>query len=94
MATILYIQGAARKEFDFKPDVTVVQKGETLESKPSSIKNFTAGKLAKGDIVQGMVELPKKLDLYEPFKVIMGGQTAEFQLSPDDVKDYGNKDPK
>ena len=91
MATILYIQGVAGKEFDFQPDVTVTQKGETLEGKGSSIKNFTPGKLAKGQAVQGLVELPKKLNLYEPFKVIMGGQTAEFQLNPDDVTDYGNR---
>jgi hypothetical protein len=94
MATILFIQGVASKEFEFKPDVTVVQKGETLEGKASSIKNFTAGKVAKGASVQGLVELPKKLNLYDPFKVMMGGQTAEFNISADDVTDYGNKDPK
>jgi hypothetical protein len=91
MATILYIQGVAAKDFELKPDVTVVQKGETLEGKPSSIKNFAPGKIAKGQAVQGMVELPKKLNLYEPFKVIMGGQTADFDLDANDVKDYGNK---
>ena len=91
MATILFIQGVAGKEFELKPDVTVVQKGETLEGKPSSMKNFTAGKVAKGATVQGMVELPKKINLYDAFKVVMGGQTAEFNLNPDDVTDYGNK---
>jgi hypothetical protein len=91
MATILFIQGVAGKDFDFKPIVTVVQKGETLEGTPSSIKNFTAGKIAKGQTVQGMVEFPKKLNLYEPFKVMMGGQAAEFNLDANDVKDYGNK---
>jgi hypothetical protein len=92
MATILFIQGVANKEFELKPDVTVSQKGETLEGKASSIKNFVPGKVAKGQSVQGMVELPKKLNLYEPFKVMMGGQTAEFALNGDDVTDYGNKD--
>ena len=91
MATIFLIQGAAGKEFQLKLDVTVVQKGETLVGKPSNITNFAAGKIAKGDKVQGMVELPKKLNLYEPFKVVMGGQSAEFNLDPSDVKDYGNK---
>lgn len=91
MATILFIQGVAGKEFELKPEVTVVQKGETLTGAPSNMKNFAAGKIAKGDRVQGMVELPKKLDLYEPFKVMMGGQSAEFRLAADDVKDYGNK---
>ena len=91
MATILYIQGVAGKEFEFKPDVTAVQKGETLEGKPSNMTNFVAGKVAKGAKVQGMVEFPKKLNLYDPFKITMNGQTAEFQLNGDDVRDFGNK---
>ena len=49
------------KEFEFKPDVTVPQKGETLTGTPSNMKNFVAGKVAKGDRVQGMVELPSGL---------------------------------
>jgi hypothetical protein len=91
MATIFFIQGVANKEFEFKPDVTVIQKGETLTGATSSVKNFTAGKIAKGQPVQGLVEMPKKLNLYEPFDVKIGGQTAEFRLSPDDVTDFGNK---
>jgi len=92
MATIFFVQGVPNKEFEFKPDVTVVQKGETLEGKVTPVsKNFVAGKLAKGDKVQGMIELPKKIDLFEPFKFNMNGQTAEFRLNEDDVRDYGNR---
>jgi hypothetical protein len=91
MATILFIEGVAKKDFDFKPDVTVTQKGETLEGKASSMKNFTAGKITKGTEVQGLVELPKKLNLYDPFKVTMNGQTAEVRLDPDAVREYAGK---
>jgi hypothetical protein len=91
MATILFIQGMATKDFDFKPEVTVTQKGETLTGQASSVKNFTAGKIPKGQMIQGLVEFPKKLNLYEPFNVMMGGQTAEFRLNAEDVTDYGNK---
>jgi len=94
MGTILYIQGVANKEFEFKLDVTVVKKGDTIEGKSSSIRHFTPEKVAKGETVQGMAEFPKKVNLYDPFKVMMGGQTAEFSLNPDDVREYGNKDPK
>src|SRR5205085_10197025 len=87
MTTVFFVQGTAGKEFEFKPDITVVQKGETVEGKVTPVsKNFVAGKLAKGDKVQGMVELPKKLDLFEPFKFTMNGQTAEFRLNEDDVR--------
>ena len=53
------------------------------------MKNFAGGKVAKGDQIQGLVELPKKLDLYEPFKVTVGGQSVDFSLNEDDVRDYG-----
>jgi len=91
MATIFFVQGVANKDFDFNPDLTVVQKGETLTGAASSVKNFTAGKIAKGQTVQGLVEMPKKINLYEPFDVKIGGEKAEFRLSLDDVRDYGNK---
>jgi hypothetical protein len=92
MEGLFFVQGIANKEFDFKPDATIVQKGETLEGKPTPVsKNFVAGKIAKGDKVQGLIEFPKKIDLFEPFKFTMNGQTAEFRLNDDDVRDYGNK---
>lgn len=91
MTTVFFVQGSASKDFDFKPEVTVVQKGETLAGKNSSMKNFTGGKVAKGEAIQGLVELPKKLDLYEPFKFTINGQTIDFRLNEDDVRDYGNR---
>jgi len=54
-------------------------------------KNFAGGKIAKGEKVQGLIEFPKKIDLFEPFKIAMNGQTAEFRLNEDDVRDYGNR---
>jgi hypothetical protein len=92
MTGLFFVQGIASKDFDFKPDATIVQKGETLEGKATPMsKNFVPGKIAKGDKVQGLIEFPKKIDLFEPFKFTMNGQTAEFRLNEDDVRDYGNK---
>lgn len=91
MTTVFFVQGKATKDFAFDPEVKVEQKGKTLEGKASSMKNFAAGKVAKGDQIQGMVEMPEKLDLYEPFKVTLGGKTVEFRLNQDDVRDYGNR---
>ena len=45
------------------------------------MKNFTGGKVAKGEVVQGLVELPKKLDLYEPFKFTISGESVEFRIN-------------
>ena len=91
MTTVFFVQGTTTKEFDFNPEVTVLQKGEKLEGKATSMKNFTAAKVAKGTLIQGLVELPKALDLYEPFKLTISGETIDFRLSNDDVRDYGNR---
>jgi hypothetical protein len=91
MTTVFFVQGKATKDFEFDPTVKVEQKGKTFEGKASSMKNFVAGKVPKGESIQGMVELPEKIDLYEPFKVTLAGKTVEFRLNQDDVRDYGNR---
>lgn len=91
MTTVFFVQGTANKEFQLNPEVTVTQKGETLPGKVTPMKNFAAGKIAKGDQIQSLVELTKKLDLYEPFKVTVNGQSVDFNLNEDDVRDYGNR---
>jgi hypothetical protein len=91
MTSVFFIQGTVNKAFELNPEVTVTQKGETLTGKVTPMKNFAAGKVAKGEQIQGLVELEKKLDLYQPFKVSVGGQNVDFNLSDDDVRDYGNR---
>jgi hypothetical protein len=91
MASVFFVQGTANKEFELNPEVTVTQKGETLVGKVTSMKNFTAAKVKKGDQIQGLVEFEKKLDLYETFKVTVSGQSVDFNLRDDDVRDYGNR---
>ncbi len=91
MTTVFFISGNTTKDLDFDPTLKVDQKGKTFEGKASSMKNFAAGKVAKGQQIQGMVELTEKLDLYEPFKVTLSGKSVEFRLNEDDVRDYGNR---
>jgi hypothetical protein len=91
MTSVFFVQGTANKEFELDPEVTVTQKGETLAGKVTPMKNFAGGKVAKGQQIQGLVELPKKLDLYSAFKVTVGGQGVDFNLNDDDVRDYGNR---
>ena len=91
MTSVFFIQGTANKEFELTPDVTVTQKGETLTGKVTPMKNFAGGKVSKGDQIQALAELPKKLDLYETFKVTVGDTTVDFNLRDDDVRDYGNR---
>jgi hypothetical protein len=91
MTSVFFVQGTVNKEFQLKPEVSVSQKGETVAGKVTSMKNFAAGKVAKGEAIQGLVELPKKIDLFEPFKVTVGGDSVDFRLNADDVRDYGNR---
>ena len=71
MTTVLFVQGTPTKDFEFDPATKVEQKGETLDGKPTSMKNFTKGKIANGESVQGTIER-RAADLYVPFKVTMG----------------------
>jgi hypothetical protein len=91
MTNVFFVQGNVNKEFELKPDVSVVQKGETVAGKVTSMKNFAGGKVAKGETLQALVELPKKIDLFEPFKVTVGADSVDFRLNADDVRDYGNR---
>ncbi len=90
MTRVFFVQGTVNKEFELKPEVSVVQKGETVPGKVTSMKNFAGGKVAKGEMVQGLVEMPKKIDLFVPFKVTVGADSVDFRLNADDVRDSGN----
>jgi hypothetical protein len=91
LTSVFFVQGTANKEFEFKPETSVVQKGEALTGKVTAMKNFAGGKVAKGEMLQGLVELPKKIDLYVPFKVTVGADSVDFRLNADDIRDYGNR---
>lgn len=91
LTSMFFVQGTVNKDFELKPEVSVVQKGETIEGKVTPMKNFAAGKVAKGEMVQGLVEMSKKVDLFEPFKVNVGPDSVDFRLNADDVRDYGNR---
>ena len=92
MTTVFFVEGTAKKELDFNPAVSVEQKGQTFNATATPMtKNFVAGKIAKGEKFQGMVELPTKLDLYEPFKLTINKVTLEFRLNEGNVREYGNR---
>src|SRR5262245_58185975 len=40
MTSVFFVQGTVTKEFELKPEVSVVQKGETVAGKVTSMKNF------------------------------------------------------
>jgi hypothetical protein len=84
LTSMFFVQGTVNKDFELKPEVSVVQKGETIEGKVTPMKNFAAGKVAKGEMVQGLVEMSKKVDLFEPFKVNVGPDSVDFRLNAEE----------
>ena len=82
-STTFFVQGVPDKDIDFNPEFRVEQNGFFIDSKTSSIKNFKAGPVAKGTRMEGLVQLSRKIDLGQPFKIIDSSNdaAAEFQLS-------------
>ena len=46
ITSVFFVQGTVNKEFQLKPDVNVIQKGETIAGKITSMKNLAGGKVA------------------------------------------------
>jgi hypothetical protein len=84
--TVLYIQGTPTKDFDLTNTFSIEQGGETLTGTPTSIKNFTNGKVPAGQRIDGIVEFSKKIDISKPFTVKNGKGEVQFVLTPEAVK--------
>lgn len=84
-STLFFVQGVPDKDIDFNPQFRFEQNDFLIDSKTSNIKNFKAGSVAKGTRIEGLVQLSRKIDLAQPFKIIdiSNDATAEFQLSQD-----------
>ena len=84
-STVFYVQGVPEKDIDFNTEFRFEQNGFFIDGKTANIKNFTAGPVSKGTKMEGLVQLSRKIDLAQPFKIIdtSNDATAEFQLSQD-----------
>ena len=60
----------------------------SYQGTPSSVRNFTRGKLKLklGDQVDGIVTFPKLLDLSKPFSVKHGRDRVDFKFTDAQVK--------
>ncbi|MBN2321109.1 MAG: hypothetical protein JXR49_18665 [Acidobacteria bacterium] len=82
-STMFFVQCVPDRDIDFNPEFRFEQNDFLIDAKSSSIKNFKAGPVAKGTRMEGLVQLSRKIDLAQPFKIIdtSNEATAEFQLS-------------
>ena len=85
--TMFYAQGTPEKDVNFDPTgFSVQQGGETIPTTTVSIAHFEKGKVAKGDRIDGMLQLAKQIDIAKPFTVLHGKDSVQFKFSDDQVK--------
>jgi hypothetical protein len=88
-ATTLYIQTVVENNGELDTTTFVIeQDGVSYPGTPTSIKNFTKGrlKLKLGDQVDGVLTFPKLLDISKPFSLKHGRDRVEFKFTDAQVK--------
>jgi hypothetical protein len=80
-ATTFYVQGIPEKDINFDSTFVIVQDGQSLNATTMNIKNFTSGNVAKGQMINGLIQLDRKLELTHPFSIKGNSGTVEFKLS-------------
>lgn len=84
--TVFYISGTPPDTMTLNNNFSVVQDGQTLTCESVNVQNFAKGVVTKGQKIQGLLQLEKKLDLSHPF-IIKGEQDSlEFKLSESALK--------
>jgi hypothetical protein len=84
--TVFYVTGTPAETMTLNNTFTIVQDGQTLACESVNVLNFAKGVVTKGQKIQGLLQVEKKLDLSHPF-VIKGEQDKlEFKLSESAIK--------
>jgi len=79
--TTFYVQGTPEKDIKFDTNFSVEQNGQKINCKVANIKNFASGNVAKGEMINGLIQLESKLEVGQPFKIVGPAGTVEFKLS-------------
>jgi hypothetical protein len=88
--TSLYVQGVAERSAELDTtNFSIEQNNESSTAMPTSIHNFTSGrlKLNKGDHVDGVLTFTKRFDVSRPFTVKHGRDTVDFSFTPKQVEE-------
>ena len=87
--TMVYVMAVVEQNAELDTtNFSIEQDGMTYPGTPSSVRNFTKGKLKLklGDMVDGILTFPKLLDLSKPFSVKHGRDRVDFRFSDAQVK--------
>jgi len=88
-ATMVYVQAVVENNAELDTTTfTIEQDGMSFPGAPSSVRNFTKGKLKLklGDQVDGILTFPKLIDLSKSFSVKHGRDRVEFKFSDAQLK--------
>jgi len=86
-ATTFYVQGVPDKDVKLNTKFVVEQDGQTFNCSSVNIKNFDGGTVAKGQRIDGIIQLDKKLNLSHPFTIKGQNSSLEFKLSEAALKE-------
>ncbi len=85
--TRFYVQGVPEKNIKLDPQFEVEQDGQTYKGETINMKNLQSGDVAKGTRIEGLIQLSRKIDLNQPFKVrCVRNPSADFKFSPETLK--------
>ena len=88
-STMVYVKTVVESNAELDTTTfTIEQDGMSYPGTPSSVRNFTRGKLKLklGDQVDGIVTFPKLLDISKPFTVKHGRDRVDFKFTEAQVK--------
>ncbi len=86
-STTFYVQATPEKDVQVDTKFEVEQDGKTYTGTSHNIKNFAAGSVAKGNRIDGIVQLDQKLNLAHPFTIKGANNlSVEFKLTPEAVQ--------
>jgi hypothetical protein len=88
-ATMVYVQAVVESNAELDTTTFAIeQDGMSYPGTPSSVRNFTKGKLKLklGDQVDGILTFPKLIDLSKSFSVKHGRDRVEFKFTDAQLK--------
>ena len=88
-STMVYVQSVVEVNGELDTTAfTIEQDGMSYPGTPSSVRNFTKGKikLKLGDQVDGILTFPKLIDLSKSFTIKNGRDRVEFKFSDAQLK--------
>ncbi|CAB3806992.1 hypothetical protein [Paraburkholderia fynbosensis] len=77
-----YVMGLATKTLNFKPEVKLIQNGQTLDGTVVNVAHLNGNAIPEGSVALGLLEFKEKVDLGSAFTLNLGGTQVNFAIDP------------